>query len=101
RVNPMDLKFYLLMVAISLPLAGGLPLALAGRRFGMRVGWLALIFPLWSTGALLGVAALWESPVRVLVECPWVPSLGLNLSFGIDGLSLFFGLVVSVMGCLV
>jgi len=97
----MDLKFYLLMLAIAFPLAGGLPLAMAGRRFGMRVGWLALIFPLWSAGALLGVAALWESPARIVVECPWVPSLGLNLSFGIDGLSLFFGLVVSLMGCLV
>jgi NADH:ubiquinone oxidoreductase subunit 5 (subunit L)/multisubunit Na+/H+ antiporter MnhA subunit/multisubunit Na+/H+ antiporter MnhB subunit len=37
----------------------------------------------------------------VLVEWPWVPSLGLPLAFRADGLSSFFGLVVSGMGVLI
>jgi hypothetical protein len=46
-----------LLLALGLPLLGGLLIALAGRRLGPRVGWLALAFPLVSTGALLVLAA--------------------------------------------
>jgi NADH:ubiquinone oxidoreductase subunit 5 (subunit L)/multisubunit Na+/H+ antiporter MnhA subunit len=80
----------------------GSPLvALAGKRLGRRVGWLALAFPLISTGALLGLAASMDLPGRSVIEWRWIPSLGINLSFVVDGLSLFFGLVVSGMGCLI
>ncbi len=90
-----------LLLALGLPLLGGPALALAGRRFGARVGWLALVFPLISVGALLALAADLGPGARVVVEWPWVPSLGIQLSFLVDGLSIFFGLIVSGMGCLV
>lgn len=90
-----------LLLTLGLPWLGAPLLALAGRRLGPRVGWLALAFPLISTGALLALAADINLPARVVIEWPWVPSLGLNLSFLVDGLSIFFGLVVSGMGCLV
>ncbi len=90
-----------LLLALGLPLLASPLLALAGRKLGPRVGWLALAFPLISTGALLALAANVNLPARVVIEWPWVPSLGLNFSFLVDGLSIFFGLVVSGMGCLV
>lgn len=34
-------------------------------------------------------------------ELPWIPSLGLSLSFLLDGLALFFALIVSGVGVLV
>lgn len=95
-----SIEFYLLL-ALGLPLLGSPLLVLAGRKLGPRVGWLALAFPLISTGALLALAANIDLPGRVVIERPWVPSLGLNLSFLVDGLSVFFGLVVSGMGCLI
>jgi len=97
----MEGSAQLILLALGLPLLGGPLVVLAGRRLGPRVGWLALLFPLVSTGALLALAAGLEWPARLVVSWPWVPSLGLELSFLIDGLSLFFGLVVSGMGCLV
>ncbi|MDG4870352.1 Na(+)/H(+) antiporter subunit A, partial [Guyparkeria sp. 1SP6A2] len=33
-----------------------------------------------------------------LLEWAWVPSLGISLSFLLDGLSLLFGLLISVIG---
>lgn len=90
-----------LLLALGLPFLGAPLIALAGRRLGPRVGWLALAFPVISTGALLALAANIDLPARVVIEWPWVPSLGVNLSFLVDGLSIFFGLVVSGMGCLI
>ncbi|BBI63076.1 hypothetical protein HSBAA_43820 [Vreelandella sulfidaeris] len=38
---------------------------------------------------------------RLLFEWQWVPSLGISLSFLLDGLSLLFGLLITVMGACV
>lgn len=88
-----------LLIAIFLPLLGALVLPTLGRRLGPRTGWVALAFALTS---FLSVAAL----VPVAQEArtfdwPWVPSLGLSLTFLADGFAVFFGLVVSGMGVLV
>ena len=97
----MELLYISLLLAIGLPLLGSLLVALAGKKLGTRVGWLALAFPVVSTIALLVAAANVTLPGKQLVEWAWIPSLGINLSFMIDGLSLFFGLIVSGMGCLI
>jgi multicomponent K+:H+ antiporter subunit A/multicomponent Na+:H+ antiporter subunit A len=61
----------------------------------------ALGFPVVAFGALLTLALSLTWPARLVIEIPWIPTLGINLSFLVDGLSLFFGLVVSGMGCLI
>ncbi len=91
----------LLLFALGLPFLGSPLVAFAGRRLGPRVGWLALVFPLISTAALLGLAGSVDLADRTVIEWPWIPSLGLNLSFLVDGLSILFGLIVSGMGCLI
>jgi NADH:ubiquinone oxidoreductase subunit 5 (subunit L)/multisubunit Na+/H+ antiporter MnhA subunit len=90
-----------LLIAIGLPLLASPLIAMAGRRLGRRVAWLALAFPVASATATL-VLALDAAPgVRIVTEWPWIPSLGISLSFLVDGLSLFYGLIVSGVGCLV
>jgi multicomponent Na+:H+ antiporter subunit A len=69
----------------TMTVAGWLPVLLAAAIF------VAL------TQAVPSVAA--GEPLRVV--WPWVPSLGVSLSFWIDGLSLTFGLLISGIGALV
>jgi NADH:ubiquinone oxidoreductase subunit 5 (subunit L)/multisubunit Na+/H+ antiporter MnhA subunit len=97
----METTHICLLIAIGLPLLGSPLVALAGKRLGARVGWLALLFPVASTVSILALASQISLPARLVIEWAWIPSLGINLSFLIDGLSLFFGLIVSGMGCLV
>lgn len=90
-----------LTIAIFSPFLFVPLLAMAGRALRERTGWLALAAPVLS--ATLILLAFQEHPAgtRTTFALPWIPSLGLNLTFMTDGLSLFFGLVVSGMGVLV
>jgi len=91
-----------LFTAIFLPFLL-LPVVLAvGAKWRARTGWLALAAPVCSFALLLQLALTVAEPGgRMVVELSWIPSLGLNLTFVVDGLALFFGLVVSGMGILV
>ncbi|MCB1118435.1 MAG: DUF4040 domain-containing protein [Chlamydiia bacterium] len=60
------------------------------------LGYSAMAFPMVSTGLLLSMP--WEVHV---FSVEWIPLFGWNLSLLVDGLSLFFGLLVSLMGVLV
>jgi NADH:ubiquinone oxidoreductase subunit 5 (subunit L)/multisubunit Na+/H+ antiporter MnhA subunit len=91
----------LLLLALSvpfvlLPAAAGL-----GRVLRERSGWLALMAPLTAFVVLVAIAAGRETGLRSVVSFPWVPSLDLGLTFLVDGLSLFYGLVVTGVGVLV
>ncbi len=66
-------------------LAGLLPVAIAGSLFG----WFAGMLPVVTSGGTLRY--VWE----------WVPSLGVNVSIYIDGLSLTFALLITGIGSLV
>jgi multicomponent Na+:H+ antiporter subunit A len=70
-------------------------------------GWLtpAGIIPVIISGALF-IALLQALPTiadeaTLRYVWPWVPSLGVNVSFFIDGLSLLFGLLITGIGALV
>lgn len=92
----------LLLIAIFLPFAGIPLLAFAGKKLRANTGWLALAFPVISALCLIAVASQlsWNGQPHVFTW-PWILAFGINLSFLVDGLSLFFGLVVSCMGILV
>ncbi|HWL17822.1 MAG TPA: hydrogen gas-evolving membrane-bound hydrogenase subunit E [Opitutus sp.] len=90
----------LVVVAILPPLLAA-PLVAVSGRLGRASGWIALGTALVSTG-LMGLAAASAEPFRSeVVTFAWVPSLGVEASFLVDGLSLFFGLVVTGIGALV
>jgi len=66
-----------------------------------RAGWLIALVP----AALCGYF-FWQSPAvfsgqAVVLDWPWVPSLGLGLSFRLDGLGLILALLISGIGALV
>jgi len=71
------------------------------RAFKERSGWIMAVLP-----AVLFAALLWQLPAvmegrLVRAAVPWVPSLGLTLSFRLDGLGLLFALLISGIGALV
>ncbi len=88
-------------VALFLPLIGGLLLGPVGARWRRQVGWIALAFPILSFLAIVAAGLSRGDSGAVVVEWPWVPSLGISLSFLVDGLSILFGLIVSGVGILV
>jgi NADH:ubiquinone oxidoreductase subunit 5 (subunit L)/multisubunit Na+/H+ antiporter MnhA subunit/multisubunit Na+/H+ antiporter MnhB subunit len=91
----------LLLTAVFSPLVGAPLVALAGRALGRRTVWVALALSAVSTGCIVGLTMGAEGFTARTVSIPWIPALGLGLDFLVDGLSLFFGLVVSGMGILV
>jgi multicomponent Na+:H+ antiporter subunit A len=83
----------------------GFVLALAApgldRLTGRAAGWLLALLPLALTvyfASFLGVVASGES---VRARYDWAPSLGVSLSFTLDGLSLLFALLISGVGALI
>ncbi len=69
----------------------------AATAAGLIPAVIAAALFLWFTQALGTVAA----GAEVRVAWDWVPSLGISLSFLIDGLSLTFGLLITGIGALV
>lgn len=74
---------------------------LMNRWFGDRTSLVLAAFP-----ALIAVALLNRLPEvlaqgALLLEWQWVPSLGISLTFLLDGLSMLFGLLITVIGALV
>jgi len=88
-----------ILIAIFLPMFAALVLPSIGRRLGPRTGWVALGFAILTASAVISLIPLADDVVEF--SWPWVPSLGLSLTFLVDGLSVFYGLVVSIMGVLV
>ncbi len=64
-------------------------------------GWIAAIPPAIIAGYLLANAASISEGHYIVEEINWVPQLGLQLTFRLDGLGLLFGLVITVIGSVV
>jgi len=93
--RPMDLLLLTLLLAPFL-LAPFLP-ALS-TKLGAKVGWVALLAPISSLAAALQIHALPADTLAVAVVWDWIPSLGVNLSFTLDGLARLYALIVSGVG---
>lgn len=92
-------------MGIAVAVLSGYILALAApglcRLTGRAAGWSLALLPLALTvyfASFLGVIGSGET---FHVRHDWVPSLGVNLSFTLDGLSLLFTLLISGVGALV
>jgi multicomponent Na+:H+ antiporter subunit A len=72
-----------------LPNLGGIP------------GWLVSLLPLALFLGFASVVGTVASGEVLRVSYPWVPALGISLSFALDGLALLFALLVSGTGTLV
>ncbi len=64
-------------------------------------GWLLALFPAGLTLYLAGLApAVWRGEALIAAH-EWAPSMGLSLSFRLDGLSLLFSLMITGTGAVV
>jgi multicomponent Na+:H+ antiporter subunit A len=64
-------------------------------------GWLLALIPLAIFGWLLSLQPAIATGQTIQGQWAWAPSLGISFSYGIDGLSLLFGLLISGIGALV
>ncbi len=64
-------------------------------------GWLLALIPLAIFGWLLSLQPAIAAGQIIQGQWTWAPSLGISFSYGIDGLSLLFGLLISGIGALV
>ncbi|CAH1043853.1 putative monovalent cation/H+ antiporter subunit A [Halomonas sp. TD01] len=86
-------------VLMGFVLAASSPLL--NRWFGERTSLVLALFPALMAAWLLSQAPIVMSEGPLLLEWSWVPSLGISLSFLLDGLSLLFGLLITVIGTFV
>lgn len=91
---------FLLLAVLLLPFLSAPLLVPLGQRWGAKIGWAALLAPLFAFGACLALYLHPEARDATL-SWEWIPSLGVQLSFTPDGLALFFGLLVTGIGALV
>lgn len=63
-----------------------------------RVGLVLALYPLGAALFFAGLLPDVANGEALHLVYPWIPSLGINLSFYVDGLSLLFLLVISVVG---
>ena len=71
------------------------------RVVGERSTLVAALLPLALTVGFATSFAQVTSGTALLSELPWIPEIGLNLAFRMDGLSLLFALLISGIGTLV
>ncbi|MBE0569479.1 MAG: putative monovalent cation/H+ antiporter subunit A [Deltaproteobacteria bacterium] len=71
------------------------------RLIPRAAAWLLALLPFGLTLYFLGLAGTVAGGETLRSFHPWVPSLGVNLSFTLDGLSLLFALLISGIGALV
>lgn len=71
------------------------------RWFGQRASLVLAVFPAGLAAWLALQAPYVIDNGSLLLEWQWVPSLGISLTFLLDGLSLLFGLLITVIGAFV
>lgn len=90
-----------LLAIMLVPMAAAGLLLPLGRVLRARSGWAAAAV----SAALFAYFATWLPAVaggaQGRVEMAWAPALGISLSLYVDGLSLFFGLLVTGIGTLI
>lgn len=98
------IPMFSLLIALLLPFLAAALLPLLRGRWESHAGWFALPVPFLSTAALVDATgwlrgATLDAPW--ILRIPWISELGLDFSLRLDGLSAFFALVVSGVGCCV
>lgn len=89
----------MIALAVGAPFLGALLTALAGPRLGRAVGWVGVAALLPALALVLRAPAAanggaWRE------TWPWVPQIGLDLAFRLDGYTLLFAVLIAVIGTL-
>jgi NADH:ubiquinone oxidoreductase subunit 5 (subunit L)/multisubunit Na+/H+ antiporter MnhA subunit len=91
----------LVALIFLLPWLGAVLLPWLQRLAGRRLGRAALVPPAASFLICLSFVSSGARGDRVLQTLPWFPTLGVNFALQVDGLSLFFALLIAGMGLLI
>jgi multicomponent Na+:H+ antiporter subunit A len=70
----------------------------AGNVKPSKIAWISGLIPLLLFGTLLYFLPQVTAGHVFRIQLSWIPSLGIALSFAIDGLSLLFGLIICCVG---
>ncbi|MCA0171789.1 Na+/H+ antiporter subunit A [Bacillus sp. RAR_GA_16] len=92
----------MLHAAVLLPFLAAffIPLIYRGVK-QVHLGWFVLLVPILLFGYFLTFIKGVMQGVHTLKTFEWIPSLGVNITFYIDGLGLFFALLITGIGSLV
>ncbi|MYL62990.1 Na+/H+ antiporter subunit A [Bacillus hwajinpoensis] len=92
----------MLHAAVLLPFLAAffIPLLYRGVK-QVHLGWFVLLVPFLLFGYFLTFIQGVMQGVHTLKTFEWIPSLGVNVTFYIDGLGLFFALLITGIGSLV
>lgn len=91
-----------LLTIILLPMLAGTTLAwLAARVSRGASAWAVAGVTLCSLGLLLGFSDTIFSGQKVISSIPWMPELGINFAFRLDGLGYLFTLLILCVGLLI
>lgn len=91
----------LLFLAILLPTLFGIALTFSISRIRRFAGLLSSLTTFASFCCIFYIYKSIDHDQAMQFSIPWVPSLKVNLAFLVDGLSLFFGFLVTGVGTLV
>ena len=89
------------LLFLALPFLAALLSPAAVRLAGYRAVWLLALFPLMIFLHLAGHVTAVANGEVFTGGVSWIPTLGINLSWRMDGLSLVFGLLISGIGTLI
>jgi len=91
----------LLVVILSFPILGAMASSVGARRGRRAAAWIAGFFLVAPLFALLAASPRILAGFVLEWRRPWIPSIGLEAAFRLDGLSLVFCGLVLAMGVLV
>ncbi|MFN3718840.1 MAG: hydrogen gas-evolving membrane-bound hydrogenase subunit E [Rhizobium rhizophilum] len=87
--------------SILIALAGAAIAKPVSSLLGRYTGWVMCLIPLFIFASFLMQLAPVAEGQLLIAQLAWVPSLGVELSFRLDGFSLLFALLISGIGTLV
>jgi multicomponent Na+:H+ antiporter subunit A len=91
----------MILGALLVLVAGAAAAPLLYRWMGARAGWVLALLPLVLFLALAARLPDIADGRPIAERTPWIPSLGIDLAFRIDGLALLFLLVILGIGALI
>ncbi|GLQ17917.1 putative monovalent cation/H+ antiporter subunit A [Maritalea porphyrae] len=90
-------SFSMLLVAIA-PFLTAFVAPLVKRFVPQHAGWVLALIPASIFAYIFSFIDLIAQGEKLRFALPWIPMLGIELSFYLDGLSLVFGLLISGIG---
>lgn len=93
--------FNLFFLVVASPFLAAIVAPLLVRWFQSRAAWVLALVPLWIFLHFLGYIEEVSSDRTRIIGIEWVPALGVNFSFFIDGLSTLFAILISGIGALI